>query len=169
MARPTRTVDDQLKALRHVGYEFDMAAIFALRLHQEAARDNWESNAYLEACLIHVRSLYEFLCSPLKQPKDDDIIRTDFADMWTPPVEVKEQLLIEVTAMHKYVAHLSWTRLDETDAPPDVAREWPVGDAVLNTAVLLRAWAEHLRDTGPDELHASAQALHDAAEQVLNF
>ena len=170
VVRPTHAREEQVNALVHVAYEFEMAWFCALRLATERdTLSRFESNAYLESCLIHVRSLYDFLCR--NSTNADDIVRTDFAPPWAPTGEAAEatqRLEAEAPAINKYLAHLSWTRLNTSDQAPDASRLWQPIDLFLDVARLLRAWADHLAAEGPQDLLPCALSLRDAATRALS-
>jgi hypothetical protein len=146
-----------------------MAWECVLRLARDLARDPTESNAYLESSLVHVRSLYDFLCG--SSTYADDILRIDFAPAWSPTPgspedDARVRLAAEMPAVNKYLAHLSWTRLDTSEQAPNVMRWWKPVEAFRDIALLLQAWAVHLGATTPTHL-PTALSLQKATADAL--
>lgn len=140
--RSPRSSEELENGLDQVGYELRMMAhatsILRCAQQQEVGDSRMLQNALLESALLHVRSLIEFFIHDCKRPSD--ICRTDFAPDWEPaPQDVAKRLRERQQMLHRYLAHLTWERVDRS-AP---AWEYPtVADDVLQVA---RAWSEHLR------------------------
>jgi hypothetical protein len=118
-----------------------MLAAAAARL--ETGRYDAESKVlFIEAMLVHVRLLANFLIGPI-ETSDRDIQRTDFTGEWTPdPPNALKLINQHYPAIDKHLAHLSWTRV--TAGTPG----WPTNLANATLLVASR-WAEHLRQTDP--------------------
>jgi hypothetical protein len=138
-SRPPKISDD---AVLHLRYELDAIGVYFARVGKDH-RDWDERNAYLEAGLLHVRQLVEFLItsdfewSKGGRGRDDDLRRSHFHPDkdWTPkPADAVERLTLGQSAIHKYLAHLTRARVDDDGAEwnystlpndlLDVAAEW---------------------------------------------
>ena len=133
-----RSDRSRIRALRTVGTELRMMAhTFALLRRAELADENpMAQNAYIDSAHLRARAMVEFL---LQTGRGSDIRRTDFASDWDPePSEAVNRLNANNRLLHKYLAHLTWERVDP-DAPalnyPNIAAD------VIDVAA---AWSEHL-------------------------
>lgn len=129
----------QARAMSHVAYEIKMCCEAAVRrLH---ATDGVEESAYLEVELLHARSLYEFLVAS-KSARIDDMVRTAFAPDWTPgPAQAVQRLKERQPVLHKHLAHLTWARVDDPEAP-----EWTFLEIAADTHAVTAAWARHVTE-----------------------
>jgi hypothetical protein len=136
------------RALSDVGYEVRMCCVSA-RLWLEAMDDDEradERNAFLEAELLHARGLFEFLVKRNERPQPDDMLRTAFAPAWkAEPKAAVQRLQKEVPLIHKHLAHLSWSRVDDVDpdaTPPAI--QWEFVQVAEDTYAVTLAWAKHV-------------------------
>ena len=103
---------DLVEALAHVGYEMWMMTQAAARLGSGEC-DEVATNAYIESMLIHARALTDFFIVVKERQLAGDIKRTDFAREWVPePGDAADRLRSTYSLHHKYVAHLTWDRVD---------------------------------------------------------
>lgn len=120
-------------ASEHFFYEVWMLRSLAKKLSVSGLKQGPEANALLEAFILHVRVVIDFLYND--SPMPDDIVATDFFDApeeWTnirPPMS--EALSTAKKRSNKELAHLTYKRLD---IPPE-GKEWPyieIRDAITS-------------------------------------
>lgn len=126
------------RAMSHIAYEVEMCALSGLRM--VVATDQHARNAYLECTLMHARALEEFLVLTPRSPRPDDMRRTQFAREWNPhPTHAVARLGSRRETVNKYLAHLTWTRVDDTEPP-----EWPFIEIADDAVAIARAWVLHV-------------------------
>jgi hypothetical protein len=156
-----RSDADLKEGLKHVGYELYMLAESAAQL----AATVWgsvEHNAYLEAQLLHARSLIDFfvVVKDEKSYRPDDMRRTEFAREWTPaPAEAVVRLRAAPKVIHKHLAHLTWERINTAGT------EWKYVTIAGDVVDVARAWNNHLAADGTElwEVLMRPLALSEAA------
>jgi hypothetical protein len=86
--------DDELErvARDHVGYELVQMALGANRATPQ--KDRYIGNAVLEAFLVHVRTLDEFLGKAT--PWGEDVLTVDYCSAWQPKPALEDRDRIEV-------------------------------------------------------------------------
>lgn len=145
----------------HIEYEVSACAEYARRLATHHSSDRDEEIAYLEALLLHARALHEFLLRPLvDRPRQEDMLRTDFAPEWDPKADdsgtkrlkrAATELDVAVPDMHKHLMHLTWRRVE--DQGPAV---WSFVDIAQRVTVVVGAWARHVEAAKAEEVAASS-------------
>jgi len=142
--RPPRTQEQKIEALGHFAYEVWMTAeaLAALKVDREPL-DRASANAFIESGIIHARNLTEFLLC--KSRREDSLVPEDFTTSWVPgPASAVQRLRSNYRAMHAYVAHLSWERVDRTLGRPQVIE---ILEATLDVAF---TWRDHLGTAASD-------------------
>lgn len=125
------------RAMAHIGYEVYMCATSAHRMATSSDQD--ATNAYLECMLLHSRALAEFLVLS-KSGHPDDMLRTEFAPDWTPsPKDAVARLSERRSVTNKFLAHLTWPRVDDPNPP-----EWSFVEIAVDSVAVARAWLEHV-------------------------
>jgi hypothetical protein len=141
---PVRSSNEKSEALGHIGYELSMTAVYACRLTSGDCRDVPETNAYLEAALLHVRSLTSFFFD--KSSRGEIRIRDFLGKTWTPAPEMAaERLHKALDDLHPHIAHIGWQRVHQGPV------RWPVTQLATDLCDVAEAWggalaAEHDRD-----------------------
>lgn len=79
-ARPIPEDELERLARDHLGYELHQMALGAHRMVPE--NDRYVGNTVLEAFLVHVRVLDDFLKKP--KPHYEDVLTTDYCPEWFP-------------------------------------------------------------------------------------
>jgi hypothetical protein len=142
--RPTRSKSAKNEALGHFSYEVWMTAeaLAALKVDREPL-EGALANAFIESGIIHSRNLIEFLL--FKSWRPDSMVPEDFTSTWEPrPAGAVQRLRSSYPAMHAYVAHLSWERVDRKLSKPEVIE---ILEATLDVAFV---WRDHLGTAAPD-------------------
>jgi len=115
MAKKTLLNDEARKErLKALNYERRMLRATAMALASGIIENQLVLNTFIESFLIHARLLIEFLYEPRK--KDDDIRPGDWLDPheWRKIRGKKSKLLTKTYEdAHKYLAHLTGTRLNQ--------------------------------------------------------
>lgn len=117
--------DQLLEGVAHVEYEWTQMAGCAARLELARGVRSPEENATLEALLVHVRCLINFLCGNYKgewsatDMKPADFIRSSWS---LPDEEMDRRLRGRLPIINKSLAHLSWQRVTNKDGVL-----WPSG------------------------------------------
>lgn len=136
----------------HVSYEFQMflglaaARETATLEHNSPALGTWIKNAVLEAVVLHLRNLLEFLYSD--DPRPTDVVASDF---YTDPPwnavrpAITDDLKHARWRANKEMAHLSTSRLD----PSDKEKEWDIPKLRKQLFPVLRAF---VKGASPDRL-----------------
>lgn len=135
-------MDDELtQAMGHIGSELYMLCAVGARLRDgDILGDDAVRAACIESVLIHARVLRDFF---IGHARYDDLNRTEFAAGadWQPtPEQAVARLRAQKESVDKFLAHLTWSRVDVT---------WPELDyqgIVQDVLAIAEAWAEHLRD-----------------------
>jgi hypothetical protein len=146
MTQPsTHTESEKIRALGAVGFELRMMA-HASALRRQAERtddDPMAQNAYIDSASLHARALIEFFLGT-GQGRGSDVRRTDFATDWTPqPSDAVKRLQANYQLLHKYLAHLTWERVDPS-APP-----WTYPNIANDIIEVADAWSQHLASESP--------------------
>jgi hypothetical protein len=136
-----RPLPDLEAGLLHVMYELQMCVESSTRLPRAA--DGVESNAYLEAQLVHARNLTEFLVQPIKTSKkyESDLRRIDFApEDWNPlaSTPAAARLSAAYPIISKHLSHLTWDRVDSGQQP------WAYPTLAQDVIETMAAWGKHL-------------------------
>lgn len=164
-ARSRRSDSDRAAALIHVGYELEMCAEAATRVATGAARDGVEHNAYLEACLLHARNLFEFLVAERSSPRLDDLLTTDFTSTeWSAQEELPyavQRLKAAREDLNKHLSHLTWVRVDDGAQP-----QWTPLQMAHDIAEVVGSWAAHVRLHDRSGAGATARTLEAHARAV---
>ncbi len=148
--------DDLLGGIGHVQYEWTQMAGCAARLELVDGIRTPEENATLEALLVHVRCLVNFLCGNYegkwsrKDMKPADFIRTPWV---RPDAEMDRRLRGRLTVINKSLAHLSWDRVTNR-----AGVIWPTG--LLAHEV---HWSRHQFVDAVEAVKASSAALWSVA------
>lgn len=123
--RKPRTERELMIAAAHVGTELVTMTREGTRavITGSNAPDEYERAASIEAALIHLRALCEFLVGrgPSKEPtgrprrwNPRDISPLDFVEGWDPPETPATRALTEILPLlDQRLAHLSWRRVEE--------------------------------------------------------
>ena len=117
--------DDLLGGIGHVQYEWTQMAGCAARLELVVGIRTPEENATLEALLVHLRCLVNFLCGNhagqwmRKDMKPADFVRTAWV---LPDEEMDRRLRGRLSIINKSRAHLSWERVTNR-----AGVMWPTG------------------------------------------
>ncbi|HEY7225238.1 MAG TPA: hypothetical protein VH561_16825 [Micromonosporaceae bacterium] len=149
-AKTTRGRKRLVEGIGHVGYEVWMTAETAAMLAGAPGgpvdpRLGVVYNALLESALIHTRALADFFIRP-PGSYGDDMRRTDFAEEWDPsPSEDVAQIEGALTPINKYLAHLTWRRVQK--------QQWEIVGATRAIVRIADAWSKHL-SAHDAELHA---------------
>jgi hypothetical protein len=139
---PAKSASQLRAGLAHVGYEIRMAAECAEGVM--SCQSGTMHDAYLEAELLHVRALIEFLITP--KSVRDNMLPTEYAPQWEPePQKAARRLRDRQQIIHKRLAHLTWTRIDDSDD-----KIWIYCEMAQDITDVASAWTEHLRSTAPD-------------------
>lgn len=151
--RPQRSPDDLRKMLSHLDYELGMLGWSANKVRP--LRDDMEAEekiavvGALESFLIHARNLYDFFYED-KKKQDSDVLAADFFEdtgTWKtnrpnrtdlPKVDSRPM----IGAINKYLAHITWDRVDGDSTPT-----WPVAEILTN----LKSADELFRNLVPRE------------------
>jgi hypothetical protein len=109
-----RSHADLILAAGHLDYEFSEFVKDARRIHDD--------NAFLEAHLLHARTLIEFLIGRGRR-HPNDITPEDFVTGWVvPDTDASRRLRGSLTDIDQHLSHLSWKRVEwmheETDPKP---------------------------------------------------
>lgn len=148
--------DDLLGGIGHVQYEWTQMAGCAARLELVDGIRTPEENATLEALLVHVRCLVNFLCGNYegkwsrKDMKPADFVRTAWV---LPDAEMDRRLRGRLTVINKSLAHLSWERVTNR-----AGVIWPTG--LLAHEV---HWSMHQFVDAVEAVKASSAALWSVA------
>ena len=136
-------------------------ALAALKVDREPL-DRASANAFIESGIIHARNLTEFLLC--KSRREDSLVPEDFTTSWVPgPAAAVQRLRSNYRAMHAYVAHLSWERVDRTLGRPQVIE---ILEATLDVALI---WREHLGTAASDlRLSSPFAETMDRSDQIRN-
>jgi hypothetical protein len=103
LARPLPDSELERVARDHVSYELIQMALGANRM--TPANDRFLGNTVLEACLVHVRTLDEFLGKAA--PHGEDVLAVDYCSIWKPTPALKAADRLEVD---RRIAHLTARR-----------------------------------------------------------
>src|ERR1700744_3181348 len=111
MSDGTSRSDEDLRiAAGHLDYEYGEILRNDKRIHEDPA--------FLEAYLVHVRALTEFLIGRDRR-HPNDITPEDFAAGWSPPnSDAVERLRFWLPEIDRHLAHVTWTRVDWMKADP---------------------------------------------------
>ncbi|MFC6238033.1 hypothetical protein [Longivirga aurantiaca] len=154
------------RAFSHIAHEVHMCAYSAFRML--SSDDENDRVAYLECELLHARALEEFLVVTRRRPRDDDMLRTHFAPEWTPsPDDAVSRLGERRETINKYLAHLTWARVDEPDAPA-----WSFIEIADDIVAVAAAWVGHVtRSEGrlPDDPDIKALILANAVSDAQRW
>jgi hypothetical protein len=138
--RPTRGDRALLSAGKDVAYELDMARkAAALALNAKAAGDQDRVNLFLEAFLLHVRNLRDFLAW---SNNHNNVIAADFLGR---PVRVRMPLLRSPAVrarLNRRIAHLSYSRAR-------LGRGWNVPALLAEVEVAMRRFTDRLKLVRP--------------------
>jgi hypothetical protein len=109
-----RSDEDLVLAAGHLDYEFSEFVRDARRIHDD--------NAFLEAHLLHARTLIEFVIGRERR-HPNDITPEDFVAGWmVPDTEASRRLAGSLSDIDQHLSHLSWRRVmwmkEETDPKP---------------------------------------------------
>jgi hypothetical protein len=133
--RTERTSDDLKKCSCYLYYEVSMLESLARVLATGALGSGPLNNAVLEAFIIHVRAVIDFLY--VEKPRPDDIVAEDFLPEekdWArlrPPLTPALQLA--KSRAGKEIAHLTYARLDVT---PE-AKPWAFSEIASDVSLAL--------------------------------
>lgn len=170
-----RTQQDKGAALRAVIFDAAVLAIALEELEHVHPRNDvgrGENQLAVEAALIKFRSLYDFLFPP-PNPRDDDLTVINLG--CTQPKNVVPDGENLRTSIHKYSAHLTWTRISEQSedtiplflqrteslrVPCEIvlAATWDVIREAISKGYLLNSWGDKYYQTL--EKRISSLALH---------
>lgn len=107
--------EQKVEALSTVFYEITMLGnclvCWGLRLPNDDWRSSIIRNVVLEATLVHARILLEFLTTPLNKRQKDDVLSEDYGFR----IEGDEATRKLTNDINKYLAHLTYARLDRRD------------------------------------------------------
>jgi hypothetical protein len=103
LERPLPDSELERMARHHVGYELNQMALGANRMTPEG--DRYLGNAVLEAFLVHVRTLDEFLRKAT--PHGEDVLAIDYCSAWTPTAALEPEERLDVD---RRIAHLTLRR-----------------------------------------------------------
>jgi len=160
----TRTRNELIKALTHVGYELAMTAAVLRRLAQlghssGVSPDKVATNAYLESMLLHLRSLTDFFVRIRGQ--STDIHRDDFLQGWQPaPAAEVRRAAGRYKALNKHLSHLTWERVAAGN------QQWDVLAALTDIVHIADDWSKHL-DVSNHDLYLVIRPFVNDALQVV--
>lgn len=142
-------------------YEFEMLIACRDRLGPYNAA-NYASrtthNAFLEAFVVHARTLTAFYYHP-HRIKPDDILVGDFFDNPAQWAEIEPEILREnYEPMHKYLAHLSDIRLKRQ-------KDWPYKEI---TEALIETTQRFIQQVPPNRLHSKFRARRYTIRQAIS-
>jgi len=121
--RKLRDAVELRAASKHLYYEYTMMKEISSSISKREMKKRWLNNAALEAFIIHVRALIDFLFND--KPYEDDIIAQDFfisPELWNNVrPEIPDSLQKAKKRADKEMAHLTYARLDVSPQ----AKLWP--------------------------------------------
>jgi len=137
----SRTTEELKRALKYLGYEVGMMWSLAHILAADNQGQGVIHNALVESFLIHARILIEFLYK--NQPYKDTVRASQYFTSDSPWKSIRPQktdLLKETEEdAHKYLAHLTYTRLQRK-------RKWPCIKIANDIQAVLQVFRENLPD-----------------------
>ena len=147
MTRPPRTDEELKRSSKHLLYEVGMLMDLAHQLVSgKLEKGSTLHNASVEAFVIHVRNVMDFLYPP-KSLKPDDVVAEDFLLGW-------ESIRPDITATldrarqraGKEIAHLTYARLAVT---PET-KPWPLVEITRDISSALHPF---LQNVPKEKLH----------------